>query len=484
MRTRLRTLDREDGLAMVTALLVTFVVFMLSIAVIRQAIHNVDASGYDQRRLRSVSAAEAGLNWAYNQLEYTEIADLWEGTGGSPLTLDLGNGDVEVDVEVTYYEDEEGLDPYDMSSPSAASPPRSLKITSVGVTALGVERTMESFAILNPVYGGINGAVITNSNLSITNQFNLAGDGSDNGDIIVESGNFSAPSGIEQIRGNIYVPNGSASVSTNAHIYGEVWANAGVSVSHPQADIDGDAKSTTAGVTVTSGVVNGNAYYCTGSAPGANVQGSKIQTCALGKPPTFGFPFVRFSQTAWEELGYYVYDVPDTGNECTNARTYLEGSGAGTYDDGAGVPAGNTGVVIRISGTCSFDVTNNADIELGTNLAIVTNGAISLSNNSTWEGVGATRDLFFMSPYNGTSRNCPTQNVSVSTRNTFTNVEVSVYSVCTATVANNNTFNGQIIGYNTVIQGNFSMNYRPVLIPGTDVVGFEQDVAYIREVAA
>ena len=56
MRRFREALIREDGLALMTALLVTFVVFLLSVVVIRQAIHNVDASGYDQRRLRSVSA--------------------------------------------------------------------------------------------------------------------------------------------------------------------------------------------------------------------------------------------------------------------------------------------------------------------------------------------------------------------------------------------------------------------------------------------
>ena len=55
-----------------------------------------------------MSAAEAGLNWAYNQLEFTDVYDLWEGTGADPLTLDVGSGDVDVDVDVTYYEDEEG----------------------------------------------------------------------------------------------------------------------------------------------------------------------------------------------------------------------------------------------------------------------------------------------------------------------------------------------------------------------------------------
>lgn len=478
-----RTLHRDDGIAMVTALLVTFVVFMLSVAVIRQAIHNVDASGYDQRRLRTVSAAEAGLNWAYNQLEFTDVSSLWTGTGGTPLTLDVGSGPVDVDVVVTYYADDDGLTAYDVATASPSNPPRSLKITSSGATPTGVERTMESFAKLDAVYGGLDGAVITNSGLNITNNFTLSGNTGNDGDIIVESGNFSAPSGVENIRGSIYVPNGTANIGTNAHIYASVWANGSVTVNHPGALIDGDIKSTTAGTTVTTGTVQGSAYYCTGSAPGANVQGSKIQTCTLGKPPTFGFPLIQYSQSAWQDEGYYIYDVSDTGNECTNARNYIEGTGAGTYNGGAGVPAGYSGVVVRISTTCSFSVTNNASVNMSTNLAIVTNGGINLNNNSHFTGTGGTKDLFFMSPYNGSTRNCPTQDVTLTNKSNFTSVEVSVYSVCTASVSNNNTFNGQIIGYNTTINNNFTMNYRPVLIPGTDVVGFDQDIAYIREVA-
>jgi hypothetical protein len=345
---------------------------------------------------------------------------------------------------------------------------------------------MESFAVLNAVYGGLNGAVISNNGLTITNNFNLSGNAGNDGDIVVENGNFSAPSGIENIRGSVYVPNGTALVGTNAHIYGSVWSNGTVTVSHAQALIDGDVKSTAGGTTVSGGTVSGSAYYCTGSAPSASrVLGSRVQTCSLGKPPTFGFPKIQFSATAWEDEGYYIYDVPDTGDECTNARNYIEGTTSGTYDGGAGVPSGYTGVVVRISGTCTYTNTNNKNVTLGTNLALVTNGQVDLANNSTWTGSGSTKDIFFLSPWNGSSAICvsTTQNITISNKNTFTNAEVSVYTVGTASVANNNTFNGQIVGCNTIINNNFTMNYRPVLIPGTDVVGFEQDVAYIREVS-
>ncbi len=59
----------ERGVAMVVALLVTMVVFMLSTVVVAQSLHSVTSSGYDRERLLSVNIAESGTNawWAYLQ---------------------------------------------------------------------------------------------------------------------------------------------------------------------------------------------------------------------------------------------------------------------------------------------------------------------------------------------------------------------------------------------------------------------------------
>jgi hypothetical protein len=47
---------------------------------------------------------------------------------------------------------------------------------------------------------------------------------------------------------------------------------------------------------------------------------------------------------------------------------------------------------------------------------------------------------------------------------------------------NNSAFQGQVIGQNVVIGNNFNMNYLPVKVPGQKIGGFDQDIAYIREV--
>ena len=482
----------EDGVAMIIALLVTFIVLVLSGVVVQQAIHNINGSAIDRNRLSAVSAAEAGLDWAYNKIEGTESTALWNeaqtGTVGS------GPSSVTYTVTPTYYSDPAGTTAFS-GTPGPSNYPRSIKIASVGTGADGSQRKMESFMVLDPVAGGVSGAIITNNSLTLTNNFNLSGNNGNDGDIIVNTGNFNAPSGLETIRGNIYVPAGTASVGTNVHIYGTVWSRDNLTMNHPQAVIDGDVKSSNGGTILTTGLVNGRAYYCTGAAPSAaRVPAGGVPTCSLGLPPSQAFPLIQFNATTWALQGYYVQDL--TARTCLDAINWVKNTGNGTYDSGnlgttGGVPSTNnpstgaqyTGAVALMPSTCQFNPGNgNVGITLKTNLAIVAPGGIDLGNNSSWTGSGGTRKLFFMSPYNGTSSNCPTQNVTVQNLNTFSQVEVSLYSPCTINIANNSGFNGQVIGNTVNVTGQTTLQYRPVLIPGNSIIGFQQDIAYIREV--
>ena len=487
----------EEGIAMIIALLVTFIVFVLSGVVVQQALHNIHGSATDRNRLSAVSAAEAGLDWAYNRIEGTESTALWNvaqtGTVGS------GPSSVTYTVTPTYYSDTAGTTAFS-GTPGPSNYPRSIKIASIGTGADGSQRSMESFMVLDPVAGGVSGAIITNSSLELTNNFNLSGNSGNDGDIIVNcptgnTCNFNAPSGLETIRGNIYVPAGTANIGTNVHIYGTVWSRDLLTMNHPQAVIDGDVKSSDSGTTLTAGRVNGQAYYCDPPAPSVGrVPAGSVQTCSLGAPPSQPFPLIQFNATTWELQGYYVKDL--TALTCVAASSWVTGTGSNTYDTGTlgtlgGVPDNNnpstgalyTGAVALMPSACQFNPGNgNVGITLKTNLAIVAPGGIDLGNNSSWTGSGGTRKLFFMSPYNGTSSNCPTQNVTVQNLNTFTGVEVSLYSPCTINIANNSGFNGQVIGNTVNVTGQTTLSYRPVLIPGNSIIGFQQDIAYIREV--
>ncbi|MBI2236927.1 MAG: hypothetical protein HYU54_00135 [Actinobacteria bacterium] len=469
----------ERGVALVVAMLVMFVVLLLSTVVVAQAIHNSTQSGYDRNRLESVSAAEAGLNWYFNYLSRTAILDLV----ADPQSVTLGAGPTTATATVTptFYADEQGTVAF--TPPATANNfPRSALLRAVGQTGGGASRTMETFVVLHPIYVGLTGAVVTNSSTTLNNNVTINGYNGNDGDVYVLDGNFSAPSGLETIKGDIYVTNGYAYLGTSVHVYGTVWAggadpNGYVTLDHPRVLVDGDLKSTNGSVAVTSGSAGGTGYYCTTVSGGSNIAGGTQQTCTLGAPPTQPFPQIQYSQEAWQTEGYTNFQTFTGANACTDARNYIES----TFDNSA--TAGNT--VVRItSTTCSFGVSNNATIDMRSNLAIVTDAGINLSQRSVWAGVGGTRDLFFMSAYPASgSPSCPTQDITVGQNNDFTNARLSVYSPCTVTMNNNNTATqGQIVGQNMTIGNNFTLSYYPIKIPGADIGGFKQDIAYIREV--
>ena len=317
MRIRAR---QEDGVALIVALMVTFVVLLLSTVVISQAIHGTDQSAYNRQRLTSVNAAEAGLDNYFNYLEVTPVLEL---STAAPLPERLGSsgGTIEFALTPTFYDDEVGEDPFS-GTPSASNYPKSVLLVSVGTTNDGTERTMESFVLLEPIYGGLTGAVVTNSTTTFSNNFTINGNNGNDADVYVLNGNFTVPSGLQTIHGDIWVHGGTAVIGTGLHVYGEVWANGSVTVNHPSALVDLAAKSTTSSLTVTTGNVTGDAYYCTGSAPGANVHGQKIQTCALGAPPTTVFPQIPYTPSAWTDQGYYI-NPTYTGTSACDEREEL-----------------------------------------------------------------------------------------------------------------------------------------------------------------
>ena len=72
---RLRV-DDERGVAMVIALLVSFVLLIVAATIVAQSVHNAESSGLDRRRLQSVNAAEAGNNFYYAYLQSTPVTSV------------------------------------------------------------------------------------------------------------------------------------------------------------------------------------------------------------------------------------------------------------------------------------------------------------------------------------------------------------------------------------------------------------------------
>lgn len=475
----------ERGIAMVVSLLVMFVVLLLATVVFAQAIHNSTQSAYHRKRLQSVDASEAGLNKFYNYLEHTQAKDLsWSSVTGP---VGVAPGTSTFSVTPTWYSDATGTTLF-TGTFSDINFPQSVKIVSVGTTNGTTTRKMESFMAVHPVFGGFEGAVVTNAPTNLVNSFTISGNNGNDGDIIDTSGDLTLTSGNQTIRGNLYVPNGSLNIGTQVHVYGSVWANGSVTLNHPQAVVDQNATSSSSSLSVVNNSVGGIGTYCTTVLGTSKISGGAVQQCQ-GPPPSPSFPHVTYDDTyvpqpdpTW--TGYMYLSFTGVGTAaCTAARAYIEGTGAGTFNGGLGLPVGTTGVLVRILSTCTYSPSNNVTVNLNSNLAIISNGSISLSQQSTWTGVGTTRSVHFIVPWPQTCSG-GIGNISVGNNTNFNAlVSVGLYTPCTANMSNQNAFYGQVVGGSVVIGNNWSMNYRPIVIPGAHVSGFTEDIAYIREIA-
>jgi len=463
--------QREEGVALIVSLMVAFVVLMLSTVVVGQSIHSLEASGYERQRLTSINAAEAGTNDWWQYLETTPLTSI----DCDDRTDDLASAPAESSytATATFYRSD--------ATSTVACPltnadlPAFVRIESTGTSEGEAVRTMETYVTLKPVYSGFGAAIMAQNapTSSFSNSFQVNGQSGNDGDIYILNGPLTITNS-PVIYGNVYVPNGTASISNSTDIKGELWAKGTVTMNNP-AKVSGNAKSTTGNI-VGSGSVVGDATAL-GSVTVSSVGGTRYASTNPGPVPTQTFPQITSSTTPFTNAGY----TPKTfsgASACTEAYNFLMNTGASTWQ------ADPVDTVIRIAQTCTMTNDPNDTITIRANLAIVSDGGFNLKLRSDWNGVAApVKAVQFISAY--TAAACTgTKNISVSNNtnfDAFTNV--FFYTPCTATMSNTNNFAGQVLAGTVSISNQFTMTYKPVLVPGYgDVEGFDQSISYVREI--
>jgi len=185
----IRIRSDERGVAMITALMVTFIIAALALAVVQLSIHNVDASNYDRKRVQSVNASEAGIDYTWNLIEQSSpdtLATAYDTTTHQATytgTLGTGPGTAHFTSVVRYYDASSALM---TTAPTQSSYPSYALITSSGTTNAGVARTVQSYVKLSPIRQGIQSAVLMNSSASFVNNFTINGDVGNDGDIALD----------------------------------------------------------------------------------------------------------------------------------------------------------------------------------------------------------------------------------------------------------------------------------------------------------
>jgi hypothetical protein len=494
----------ERGAAMILALLVSVVVLALSIVIVNLAIHSGTSSAYDRRRTIAVAAAEAGVDDYYRYL-----ADFRTVGSGTALTsidcartgsVTTGPNQGQWTSTLTLYSYSGGTYTPMSCPPLSNVVPAGARITSVGRSpSNSLLRKMESFVRISPVYGGFNAAMLATTPTTIGNKVTINGLEGNDGDIVVSCP--SPPCSLslsnnQAIAGNLYV-NGSLSMTNSVHVAGDVWTTGSVTMS-TGATVDGNVASSQGSISVTNpALVGGNASAAGTVGDTSRIEGLSSPGSALDDPPTTTLPQITFNateQAAWQAQGYKI----NTYIDCASAYNFIRNIPT-TPDPSTGTM--DYVVYINSAVPCALNFGNLTTINLPGNLAIITTGSITMTNQVNWQALntndtklaqtGADAQLFLIDVYR-TGLLCigGLYDITTSNNTNFLNVSqrpilaVSMYSPCSVNLSNQNNFNGQVLSKTLNVQNQITMNYQPVLVPGiSQVTGFKQDVQFKREIS-
>jgi cytoskeletal protein CcmA (bactofilin family) len=481
MLTRWR--DDERGIAMAVALTVTFGVLLLGVFVVRLAIHDVDQSSYDRRRLLSVTAAEAGVKDYYAYL--TQLLRGGEQNELSTIQCSLSAG-VSTGPNVATYD--ATIELYGAAGALMACPPpvgavpSAVRIRSTGQAPSGASRTMESYAQLIPVYGGTTAAVVSQGTTSLNNRLTVNGfDGSD-ADIFI-NGNL-AITNQQSFSGSLYVQ-GSVSIANSSTIDGSLWARDAISIS--QGTVNGNTYSTTSSISISNpAVIYGDAKARTTIANTAQIAGDSYpNTTDLANPPSQAMPTLPYDLSDWTNAGFQLASGA-AFTSCATAKTWLTNPANLPPVPVVGL---DYDYVVRIqpSTACTLSFGSSDTVYLPGNVAILTDCGITMSGNAQFQSVGGNHALYLIS-VSGTS--CATgKGITTSNLTEFKNLvapnrlDVFIYSPGTVSMGNQTAMNGQVYGTPVLATNQTTLNYIPVFVPGlTTVTGFRQNIQYLREV--
>ena len=458
-----RRLEEETGFALVTALMVSFVVLILGMAVVQLSLHNSTASGYDRKRVQTISAAEAGLDYYYSYLQSTG--------GQSPacsVTKPLTTSPAATfTVTPTFY---------NSSGVALACPlptgviPASVRLRSVGTSSTGVPaRAMESFATLTLTQGSTfdnAGAIVGNTAVNFEANAQIGGDLYNDADTYTNGSlTLSANS---TLYGKLYAQ-GSVIMKSNSEVKKDVWANGSITMQGSR--IRGNATSSTSSISLQGGSrIYGNAKAGTTISSGS-IDGFRTPNSPSGPPPSRAYPVFTFVSSDWHNAGYTIHTY---SNDCvtplnsTNLRNWW-GAASGTHH------------VIRITGSCALTLAT-PNVSVKGNLAIIADGSVTLDNAFRFTPQAGPWNLFLFGGM-ASGPGCELRTKPHSGADSGLITMIYVPAACSVTMESNSGISeGQIMGGTVTFKHTVSFQYKRATLPGTGSGGFKQDISYKREV--
>ena len=124
---------------------------------------------------------------------------------------------------------------------------------------------------------------------------------------------------------------------------------------------------------------------------------------------------------------------------------------------------------------------NGATVNLYGDIAVISDGSISLKNVTFQSGDGNQHKLQFIVPW-ASPQTCG--DFSTTAQTTTTHLLFFVYTPCTLSINNNSSGDGaQLFGKNVQILNQFTLNFHGFQIPGAGgTTGYNVSVRYKREI--
>ena len=490
----------ERGIALISALLISMVLVAIAVSVVALAMHNTEQSSNDRKRLQAVNMAEAGLGATESLLQTTATANLpCNGDAVLHSTLPTTPSS-EYTATIDYYPSypPTGTPMTCANVRSSAVLPAAAQITSRGTAVIlgqrgAVTRTMETLVRLRPIRAGFQQAIFADRDLTLFNNLNVTGNVGNDGDVYT-NGSF-ACNNSSNIKGSLLVQ-GSITLGNTCTVAQDAWAKTSVTMTQ-QAAVGHDATASTTGSDISmsnSSTVTHNATAarnCNGCA--GRVGGAITPGHVSNPPPRLDFPKVNYVQSCWADPDSCGTDVPIA--PYTNFVTFnnCSTSGAGNTQDTIDAGWASRTVAV-ISPNCVLPWQNNTTVNVRNNLAIIAYGGLQTLNQTTFQGVGGSYDLYLIVPWEATTGGNMTggtpdctggaHDISIANNTNFVNLHVLVYSPCTVSYNNNNSgLGGQVLGGEVDINNLYNLSFFPLRIPGAgQIVGYRVDIAYEREI--
>jgi cytoskeletal protein CcmA (bactofilin family) len=446
----------ENGIALISAMLISMVLVTLGATAVTLSLHNSEASSYDRRRVEGISAAEAGIAYYFSHLQ-SETPDTFDCSINKTLTATPAT---HFEASVVFYD--AGGSP--LPCPPIGTEPRAALIRSVGTsTSVTPARTMEAYVNLVPQRGAPFGqfAVFSDASPKYASNTQVFGGDTNDGNLYT-NGNARIESNAT-IYGDVHAQ-GSIQLDGNAEIKGDLWAGTSI-LMRTNSRVRANVKAATSSVALeSSAIVYGNAQAATSiTAQPSQILGAQIPGTPSSRPPALSFPSFTYDQDAWIEDGY----TPITFTSCALAKTFINTIPAGDY-------------VVRITSACDLSWTAGTGPTVRGNLAIVSNGSLTMGSNSGIFSNGGTHTLRLIFGLGGATP-C---NITFNQNSIIAaGLKTLMYTPCVVNLSSNSlVIEGQLFAGTVNFNSNANVQYKAIDVPGVGITGFDEDIIYMREV--